>query len=322
MSPMALRTSGKLTYRFILGACLALAQLAQADDAVDWLNRANQAAKALNYSGTYVYNRGEHSEVMRVSHLADGKGERNKIEVLDGPHREFIRINDQVFCRLSDGKTVRVERNALQHFFPSVVPDNPATLTGFYQPKLGGKDRVAERDCQVVILEARDSYRFTHVLWLDQATGLPLKVRTLNHQGAPLSVFAFSEIDIGSRPDKALFDVRMAGKPIQAAGFAAGVEMSSWQVEPPEGYTRTFEAIRPLPGRKNMVLHRGYSDGISSFSVFIEPVAQNDSGLEGLSTEGVMNIYSRRIDGFKVTALGEVPAAALLQTANSAAEKK
>lgn len=305
----------------ILAACLVAAQMAQARDVLEWLNQASQASRGLNYTGTYFYYHGEHTEVLRVLHRVDGKTERNKLEVLDGPHREFIRINDEVYCHLADGKTVRVDRNAVQRFFPSVIPDSPANLASHYIPKLGGAEKVAGRDCQVVILEPRDGYRYTHMVWLDQTTALPLKTRTVDGRGASVSMFVFSEIEVGKQPDKAVFDVRMAGKRVQAAGFAAIDKDSEWVMKPPPGFVRTFEVMRPLHGRKNMVLHRVYSDGMSNFSMFIEPAMEDIHALEGLSTEGAINIYSRRVDGHKVTALGEVPATTLLEAANSVQRK-
>lgn len=293
------------------------AQLAHAADAVEWLNRANKAAHQLNYTGTYVYRHGEHAEVLRVSHRVDGKKESQKIEVLDGPHREFIRINDDVYCHLSDGKTVRVDKSAVQRFFPAVVPNNPARLNDHYTPRLGGSEKVAGRNCQVVILEPRDQYRYTHMIWIDRATMLPLKSQTVNNRGARVSSFVFSEVEIGKRPDKALFDVQMAGKRTQEAGLGMGALDDVWRLTPPPGYVRILESMRPLPGIKTPVLHSVYSDGMSNLSVFIEPILDSHDGIEGLSTEGAMNVYGRRVEGHKITAIGEVPPAALLETANS-----
>jgi sigma-E factor negative regulatory protein RseB len=216
---------------------------------------------------------------------------------------------------------VRIDRNAVQRFFPSVLPENPGRLASYYIPKLGGSEKVAGRDCQVVILEPRDGYRYTHMVWLDRVSALPLKTRVVDNHGAPVSMFVFSEIEIGVQPDKAVFDVRMAGKRMQAAGFATDEKVGEWTTKPPAGYAQTFQVMRPLSGRKNMVLHRVYSDGMSNFSVFIEPAIEDVSSLEGLSTEGAINMYSRRVDGQKVTALGEVPPATLLEAANSVQKK-
>lgn len=300
---------------------LLAAQAVQAADAVDLMNRAAKAARQLNYAGTYTYHHGEHAEVLRVSHRVEGKKELQKIEVLDGPHREFIRINDDVYCHLADGKTVRVDKSAVQRFFPAVIPGEPARLKAYYTPKLGAREKVAGRDCQILILEPRDGYRYTQMVWVDRATSLPLKSQTVNGQGTRVSMFIFTEVEIGKAPDKALFDVRMAGKRTQAAGFTAGAQDDVWELTPPPGYVRILESMRPLPGVKSPVLHSVYSDGMSNLSVFIEPIIDDEVGMEGLSTEGAMSVYARRVGDHKVTALGEVPSAALLETANSARRK-
>ncbi len=321
MMPSMTRMPGFLFRGVLLAACVMAAQVAHARDALNWLEQAGHASRTLNYSGTYFYHHGEHTEIMRVAHRTDGKSELNKVEVLDGSHREFIRINDEVYCHLADGKTVRVNRNAVQRFFPSVLPDNPGRMASHYIPKLGGVDKVAGRPCQVVILAPRDGYRYTQMLWLDQATALPLKTRTVDDRGATVSMFVFSEVEIGKQPDKAIFDVRTAGKKVQQASLAKTDRQEVWNMTPPPGYMQTFEVMRSLPGRKNPTLHRIYSDGMSTFSMFIEPALINVQALEGLSTEGAINIYSRRVDGYKVTALGEVPAATLLEVANSVQRK-
>lgn len=303
---------------WLLVSLTLVAHHARASDVLDILQKANEAASRLNYTGTYYYHHGEHTEVLRVSHRVDRRGELHKIEVLDGPHREFLRINDEVYCHMADGKTIRIDKNAVQRFFPAVVPDDRVNLARYYIPKLGGIDKVAGRECQVIILEPRDQFRYTHMLWLDRQTMLPLKTRTVDNRGAPVSMFVFSEIEIGKKPERAVFDVRMAGKRVQAASLASSPQdAGGWGISPPPGYVSVLEAMRPMPGKKSPVLHRVYSDGMSNLSVFIEPLVEGDNSLEGLSTENAINIYSRRVAGHKVTAIGEVPAAALLETANS-----
>lgn len=297
------------------------AQIALAADPVEWLARANQAARQLNYTGTYVYQHGGHVEVLRVSHRVDGKQEREKVEVLDGPYREFVRHDDELYCNLADGKTVRVDKSAVQRFFPAAVPNEPARLAENYIPKLGGSEKVAGRDCQIVILEPRDEYRYTHMIWVDRVTSLPLKLQTMDNNGARVAMFVFSEVEIGKRPDKALFEVRTDGKRMQPASLTRGGQDIVWSVSPPPGYARILESMRPLPGVKSPVLQSVYSDGMSNLSVFIEPVLSGGAGLEGLSTEGATNIYARRIGDHKVTAVGDVPPSALLQVVNSVRRK-
>ena len=299
---------------------LLLSGMARADAALDWLNRAAAAAKQQNYSGVYVYHHGEHVEVLRVLHRTDSTGEMEKVEVLDGTPRKFLRVNNDVYCHLPDGKSVRLERNAQRRFFPALLPAQPAGLLDYYGAKLGGTERVAGRPCQVVTLEPRDGYRYTYHLWLDQQTGLPLKSRVVNGSGALVSMFVFSEIQIGKAPEAQLFRNDLAGKRIQQASLdnPAGV---AWNVTPPPGFERVQEAVRALPGKQVPVTHLVFSDGLSVLSMFVEPVDPQVQALRGLSAEGVIGIYAREVDGHTVTTLGEVPNMALIETGNSVKRK-
>lgn len=299
---------------------MLLSGMAQADAALDWLNRAAAAAKLQNYSGVYVYHHGEHVEVLRVLHRTDATGELEKVEVLDGAPRKFLRINDDVYCHLPDGKNVRLEHNVLRRFFPALLPEQPASLLEFYGAKLGGTERVAGRPCQVVTLGARDGYRYSYQMWLDRQTGLPLKSRVVNSNGGVVSMFVFSEIQIGKAPDTQLFHNDLAGKRIRRASLDVPAE-DAWDVTPPPGFEQVQEAVRMLPGKPAPVTHLVFSDGLSVLSIFVESVDPKIQVLPGLSAEGVIGIYAREVDGHTVTTLGEVPNMALIETGNSVKRK-
>lgn len=299
---------------------LALSAVARADVALDWLNRAATAAKQQNYSGVYVYHHGEHVEVLRVSHRIDAKGEQEKVEVLDGTPRQFLRINNDVYCHLPDGKHVRLERNAPRRFFPALLPVQPATLLAYYDAKLGGSERVAGRPCQVVMLEPRDGYRYAYNLWLDKQTGLPLKSRIVNQNGSVVSMFVFSEIQVGRAPDAELFRNELAGKLIQKASLDQPAAVG-WNVTPPPGFARVQAAVRALPGKQEPVTHLVFSDGLSVLSMFVEPINPKIQRMHGLSAEGAIGVYAREVDGYSVTTLGEVPSTALIETGNSVTMK-
>ena len=307
---------------WILGfaGLMMVSGVARAEVALDWLNRAAAAAKQLNYSGVYVYHHGEHVEVLRVLHRTDATGEQEKVEVLDGTPRQFLRINNDVYCHLPDGKHVRLERNASRRFFPALLPARPASLLDHYDARLGGTERVAGRPCQVVTLEPRDDYRYAFNLWLDKQSGLPLKSRIVNENGGVVSMYVFSEIQIGKVPDAQLFRNDLAGKRIQQASLDKPMG-AAWHVTPPPGYEKMQEAMRSLPGKQGPVTHLVFSDGLSVLSMFVEPVNPQIQGLQGLSAEGAIGIYARKVDGYTVTTLGEVPSTALIETGNSVKKK-
>ncbi|MBU1223221.1 MAG: MucB/RseB C-terminal domain-containing protein [Gammaproteobacteria bacterium] len=299
---------------------LVLSGAARADAVHDWLNRAAAAAKQLNYSGIYVYHQSEHVEVLRVLHRIDAAGEQEKVEVLDGAPRQFLRINNDVYCHLQDGKSVRLERNTARRFFPALLPVEPASLLDYYDAKLGATERVAGRPCQVVTLEPRDGYRYGFTLWLDKQTGLPLKSHIVNGHGSVVSMFVFSEIQIGKAPDIQLFRNDLKGKRIQNASLDIPADVD-WSVTPPPGFAQVQKAVRPLPGKTMPVTHLVFSDGLSVLSLFVEPADPKVQRLRGLSAEGAIGAYGREVDGYTVTTMGEVPNLALIETGNSVQRK-
>lgn len=312
------------TVLYWLGSLLFLStQIAWADEAVDWLNRAATAAQQLNYSGVYVHHHGEHVEVMRVSHRKDAAGEQEKVEVLDELPRQYLRVDKDVYCQLPDGKTVRVEKNTTRRFFPALLPNNPESLQRFYNIKLNGSERVAGINCQIVSLQPRDGYRHGYQLWLDKRTGLPLKSRIVNSNGGVVSMFVFSEIQIGRAPDPQIFRQDLTGKKVVMASIGQTLSGTSptWEITPPPGYAPVLEANRPLFGKKLPVTHWIFSDGLSVMSLFIEPDSSPNPGAQGLSADGAMSVYSRQLDGHRITTLGEVPNSALIQTGNSVRKK-
>ncbi len=303
----------------LLGLALVLAPgMSWPSDALEWLNRAVQASHALSYTGVYVYQHGDHVEMLQVMQRVDPAGEKNKVEVIDGPHRVFLRLNDEIYCHSADGKTVRLERGAARRFFPTVLPASPASLLDFYSAQMGGVERIAARECQVILLQPKDDFRFSHDLCIDRLTGLPLKAVTLNDMGRPVSSSTFTQVDIGKIPDMGLFVPHLAGKRVETG--ESGSASSEWKVTPPPGYVQVMESHRPLLGKSQPVTQMVFSDGLGAVSLFIEPLPDGQN-LEGLSTEGSIGIYSRHLGNIKVTTVGEAPAATLLQTGNSVRPK-
>lgn len=292
---------------------------AAADNAVELLERATTASRTLNYSGVYIYHHGEHVEVLRVLHRVANGAEQERVDVLEGMPRQFLRLNNDVYCHMPDGR-VRLERNAARRFFPSILPARPDSLLAYYRVDLGGQERVAGRNAQLVRLRPRDSFRHAFDLWVDKQSGLPLKARIVARTGQVVSMFVFSEMQIGTAPDDSFFVNDLSGKKVFQASLDQ-VPASVWLVNPPPGFALVQQALRPLSDSKRAVTHQVYSDGLSALSIFIEPVSETSIPFRGLSVEGAIAVYSRQVGGYKVTALGEVPSAALIQTGNSVRRK-
>lgn len=303
------------------------AETGQQEEAFRWLQRIAAAAHRLNYSGTYVYQSGDHVETSRVIHLVDGSGEHEKIESLDGPPQEIIRNNREVLCYLPDSKTVTVEKHSVRRFFPAILPQHVGALSAYYTIRLGRRERVAGYACQTVLLEPKDAFRYGHKLFADIATGLLLKASKFNEKNQTVDQFTFTQVNIGDSVDTSQLKPTPAWKKLVwhhvpfAVAEGSGND-SGWTVRNlPPGFSKIMEIKRRLPGKPTPVEHLVYSDGLVAVSVFIEPLYGKHHPLEGYSSVGVINAYARPVSGHQVTVLGEVPAATVMQIATSVSRK-
>ncbi|MCC6610083.1 MAG: MucB/RseB C-terminal domain-containing protein [Burkholderiales bacterium] len=295
-------------------ALFAGAAHAQSDpEAPHWLQRIYSASEHLSYTGVFVYQHGDRVETSRITRIVDPTGVRERVEVLDGTPREIIRVNDEVKCYLPGSMTVKVDRQTSLKPFRLRI-ENVSSIAEQYSMRIAGIERVAGHDCQVLVLEPKDNLRYGHKLWADVSTGFLIRAKAFNERGETVEHFSFTQLQIGGRLDKELlrprFNTDGGGWRIENQDAA---EMSladhGWALRSlPPGFSTVTELKRDLGGGHETT-HVVVSDGLAAVSVFIEPLAvKGRSPRAGASRQGAMNIYSRTLDRFVVTAVGEVPA--------------
>lgn len=298
-------------------------------DTQAWLKKIQSSAQKLSYSGTFVYQQGNQVRTSRITHILNGKNEFEKLEILDGKPREYIRNNEEIVCYSPDSKSIRVETRVTKDVFPAIVGANPTELAEHYNLKMGETGRVAGFDCQAIILEPKDKLRYGYKLWSEKSTGLLLKAQTLNEKTDVVEQIAFTQLVIGHvDPSR----VKTSFKNTQGWRVENAVmsetNLSGWSVKAmPAGFKKIREMKRLItdtpanapsenaPSTQREVAQIVYSDGLAAISVFIEPATQ--SRTEGSMQQGAMNIVGKRQGEHWLTVVGEVPAAAIKQVANS-----
>lgn len=304
----------------LTAACPAAAQ---AQDAAAWLERAAKAARSLNYAGTIVFQHGGQVETSRLVHMNDGSAELEKLVNLDGPAREVIRSNGEVRCYYPDSKIVRIEPRVFRNVFPSLSPQQLASLTQHYDFRKAEVARVAGLAAQAYVFEPRDGFRYGHKFWADSGTGLLLKARLLNEKGQAVEDFGFIEIAIGVKLDrdqlKPTWGVTPADWQVrQGSAGESAPQDTGWVVTKlPPGFAKISEGFRTLRGKRETVAHLVFSDGLVAISVFVEPLSAVPGSASGSLRQGGLNVHSLKLDDNLVTVLGEAPAATVRQIAQS-----
>jgi len=300
-------------------ATVALAETLQETEALAWLQKIAAAARQLNYSGTFIYQHGDHVESSRITHFVDRSGEYEKLETLDGPKREIFRNEDEIITLDGEHRVIKRERRTRRNSFPALLPDQLAHLTEHYQLRKGELERIAGYDAQALLLEPRDGFRYGHKLWADASTGLLLKARMLDEKGHVVEQSVFTQLVIGAavgRPVPGPFAPDQRRDP-PSADSAAPAD-TGWVVkDQPAGFRKIIEMKRFKAGSQTPVAHLVYSDGLAAVSVFIEPLPATRKVQEGLTRQGAVNIYTRPLPDQLVTVLGEAPAVTVVQIAKS-----
>jgi sigma-E factor negative regulatory protein RseB len=322
---MILRAAGLLTGLLIGQVALAQGQ----PEALSLLGRAVSASQKTSYVGTFVYQSGASVETSRIAHYVDTEGNSiERLEVLDGSPREVIRVNDDVRCYLPKEKMIIEDRRGTRKTFPSLLPEAVAALGDFYTVRKGAPVRVAGFDTQTVMLEPKDGFRYGHMFWIESQSGLLLKARMVNERGEPIEQFAFAQLQIGPPLTRDDVQSRLAasatGWKVHAANSTQAQNADlGWTVNADvPGFRQIAGMRRSLgPDRQDMV-HMVFSDGLAAISVFIEPYRKDDGNQVGPMKHGAVNVFKRRVAGFVVTALGEVPAHSVQRMAEAVGPKR
>ena len=311
-------------------------------DTLNWLQTMAFAAHQTDYSGTFVYQYGGHVETSRITHIADRNGEHGRLESMDGPRRVIIRHNDQVWCDLGDGK-MKVEQRMGGREFPALLPEQITLLNKNYLLKSAEEVRLAGFHAHTMVFQPKDNLRYTHKMWADSVSGLLLKSEVLDERGAVIEQYSFTQLSIGGDVDRKWVTANQATHDVQNAVHthnsphtegspydgdprlahsspktAASPVTSGWRVDAlPDGFKKIAEVRRQLRGRDTPVIQMVFSDGLAGISVFIEQSDNDEDDHSGLSSQGIIQVYSKLVNDQLITVVGEVPPRTVMQVADS-----
>lgn len=292
-------------------------------EAQQLLKRYVSAARQQSYVGVYLHQVGGSVESYRLAHSHEGGISREKRESLDGVRWELIRQGNELVAYGPDAHALAEAKLVTQRMFPELLPDNPAELTTVYSVRQLERDRVAGYDCGWTVLEPRDNARYAYHFCIEDKTSLPLKISMVNTRRDVIEQFAFSQLHIGPVRD------RLAFRPSASFEQQYPIHPSSNSLDEgradrpeirvmPAGFRLLRDARRPMTGRAQPVRQLVYSDGLASFSVFIEPgVAASRSRLAGYFARGALRAYSRPVGDVLVTVVGDLPDATIQAIASS-----
>lgn len=290
----------------------------QARSDAEWLQAIQTAARQTNYSGTIYYQQGNVMRISRIVHQFDGGTSRERLQMLDGERREYLRKGDEVQCLLPDSKRIIFERRPVGANFPALSSAAPTDILRNYTLRKGPIDRVADAECQIIELEPKDGVRYGYRLWVERSTGLLLRAQMLNERQDVIEQMAFTEVRLNEPLDPARVRPSWPTDGWKTEKVETRpVDINRWSLAVPDGFRPLNAVLRRLSGTAARdAVQAVYSDGLATFSVFIEP-EQGGSAAGPARSNGSLNAYVHRVGDMTVTVVGEVPPATVRDVALS-----
>jgi sigma-E factor negative regulatory protein RseB len=295
----------------------------QADDTgtpQDWIDRMGSAVQVTNYKGTVVRVREGKVDTFKVVHTIEDGVVREKVVIQDGNGLEIIRNGNEVHCILPDRESVLVEEWNNQSTLFSTLPSSDIRFGNEYDVLIKDFERVAGRKAAKLAILPHDHYRYGYRIWLDTETGFPLQTQLIGDDNSALEHVKFADIsiqqDIGSGALVSSYSTdnwKWYTEP--RVTMKREVESEWVSTEAPSGFRVISTQQKILPDAEDPLTHIVYSDGLVTVSVFIAPVDEDRTPAR--SSVGASNSYSTVIDGYRVTAVGQVPQITVEQIAKS-----
>ncbi len=302
----------------------ALAEEPVLPDAQYLLNAMSQASHELNYDGIFIYRKGEQIDTMRLVHKVGEDGEHERLVSLSGTAREVIRDQESVRCVFPNNRQVFVGKFRIEELISSRWPEPIESITSQYTLVTSDRGRIAGRDAWIIDIIPKDDYRYGYQLWIGRHSKLLLKFELKNELDATLEQIMFTQLDVHDLiPDSLLQpSVSTAGytrHELDISPGNTGEKNSSWEVGwTPNGFSMSESKRQLMPFVKMPVEHMVFSDGLATVSVFVEQEpAGAEEHLHGESQRGGVSVYAALVDGYRVTAVGDVPMATVKLMVNS-----
>ena len=305
------------------------------EDAWLALQKAAFAARELNYQGIFVYQNGDQSRSVQITHMNNAGQELTRNMILDNqtiagkspakqPREVFSQGSDIVIFHPKNDKVI-IEKRRGQNLFPAMLPVNLQSLKMSYTARIGVLDYIAGRQAQIIELIPKDAYRYSYKIWTDTEFGLLVKMTLQNEKSETLEQITFQELSMLNSHDLNWYQpsIDLSKKyEMEDVGLLNRVHTNWIVAELPPGYVKVDHIEFMTNGKTTPVNQMIFSDGIASVSLFIEPMLKGKRPKMGHHLIGSTHICANVVEGYQVMVVGEVPLATVQQIAKAVSFKK
>ena len=250
-----------------------------------------QSGRQTNYQGVFTYQQGSQLDSFRVAHRVENGKEFEYLSRLNGIREDVVRPGNPLHCK-------RVGESLVEQ---------GADMAHLYRYTPAGEERIAGRRAHKLLLEPKDFMRNGYRLWLDDESGLLLKAEVVSRvNGRLLERFQFVDLNIGDPTEE---QGKLAGEQLPVdllpCDGEQGIVSGRWQIDQlPKGFV--LSDVRQWQNGEKLL----YSDGMASFSVFVEPADTAMADYHGVRGATVLYVnYMQDVEKrlYSVSVVGEIP---------------
>ncbi len=278
------------------------------DQAKTWLKRLSESLNQLNFSTSFVVVKNNQAEPYHWFHgIVDGGTELEILALLNGPRRDVLRKGNVVSYIEPEFPPYSVNANHISGPIPAVFRSDMTTLEQSYNFISVGRSRVLGRAAQLIRVVSKDDNRHGHWLWLDQESGLLLKMAIITRKGQLLEQIQFTHLDITTLPAESLTQLNVAELPSVVELPPTQVDEFVWKVNwLPEGFKRVKQDRHRITQTKQPVEFMLFTDGLVDVSVYVGK-SQDSHRAVDFALDGATVVLNQVVDSFEVSVVGKVP---------------
>jgi sigma-E factor negative regulatory protein RseB len=302
----------------LMAGSLFMPTIASAEIApIAMLQEMSSTSQSLNYELSYINVNKQGIDSLRYRHAILDKKTLAQLLRMDGPRTEILQRGNEISYFEPGFDSFTLSGEYIVDALPSVVFPDFEKLSKYYNYIALGRARIADRPCQVIRVVARDSTRYSYIIWMDETTKLPMRVDLLDKDGETLEQFRVISFAIGEPVQEILQDLlKLSLPPILALPVKTRVDFTWAPRWVPDGVTEVSRSRRILPNMNTPTESRLYSDGLFSFSLSVHP-ADKDALSEQSLRQGRRTVYTEARNNVEITIVGELPPSTAKRIVNS-----
>lgn len=292
------------------------AQLVYAND---WLNRLAEQTDVLSFESIFVVTSSGKDAMPYIWRRATiHNGHRlEQLSLLNGPGFEQIAHQGTVSVFEPGFPAYSVKGEYVQSPIPDAFIHNPSAILDGYDAIIMGRNRIAGRMAQHIRVVSKDKTRFGYHLWMDEASGLLLKLNTYNLEGKLIEQLQVTQLNISNDLDQLFENFNPDQMPENQLPFSHKQTDLKWDISfLPLGMNVIQKSLHRIQRTGQLAEYMLLSDGVVDVSVYL--FEANPAFDQQSSWHSGQNAVVARSDGrVQVTVLGKIPEKTANQIADS-----